>query len=221
MKRDALFALSLALALIACVRPAPTTTQHVAAPPPSSTATRAPTTDAGPPLTDGFYVVPNACPGEGCELGAWIATKPGELREQADEAAPVVAQIAPGENVDAIESVLRLKPVRGVVFRADDTLAVGDVIYLLDAQGEGEFNLWRRGETLSWTWPSENAGSVDESTGVHWDRAEADWATNAPRGPLEGWWVKLRTTHGATGWARADGYECRPVPEHPEHCQLM
>src|SRR5258707_172397 len=81
-----------------------TPTQHSAA---TATTVGLPS-DAGPPLTDGLYVVPGACPGEGCELGAWVATKAGALRERADETAPVVAQISQGENVEALESVLRL-----------------------------------------------------------------------------------------------------------------
>lgn len=177
---------------------------------------------AGPPMTDGLYVLPGACPGEGCELGAWVATRVDDLRARPDQNAPVVAHVAEGENVDAVDSLLRLKPVRGVVFRADQGLEVGDVVYMLDSQGEGFMTLWRRGEALTWSWPSEDRGTVDETTGVHWDRPEAEWQTPPAPGPFEGWWVEIKGADGQVGWTRNnDAYQCRPVEGHPEHCQLM
>ncbi|MBL8548760.1 MAG: hypothetical protein JNJ73_02155 [Hyphomonadaceae bacterium] len=165
--------------------------------------------ETGPPLTDGLYVVLGACPGEGCELGAWVATEAGELRAEPDQNATITARVAAGENVEALESVLRLYPVRGEVLAAHQGLEVGDIVYRLDYQGEGFFNLWRRGETLTWS-------SSDDEGAINWSDAD-DEASN----PRTGWWVRFRGAQGQSGWSRADGFQCRLVPSDPAHCQLM
>ena len=80
-------------------------------------------------------------------------------------------------------------PTRGVVRAADQGLEAGDVVYMLDAHGEGEFTLWRRGEYLSWSAPASREREAD----IQWDPV-------APHGPTLGWWVNVRLADGKAGW---------------------
>ena len=126
--------------------------------------------------------------------GTTIERKVSECRFEfggIDATSPVIAKLAVGDRVDAIDGLTRIVPRRGIVRIANQGLEPGDVVYLLDSEGEGAFTLWRRGEQRSWTWPSEQEREAD----IQWD-------PQAPDGPALGWWVNVRLADGKTGWVR-------------------
>jgi hypothetical protein len=157
-----------------------------AAPPPASQATAG----EAPPTVNGFYEYGGICPGEGgCTSFKWRALAPINIYERSDANSPIIAKLASGDRVEALDGLTRIVPRRGIVRTADQGLEPGDVVYLLESGGEGEFTLWRRGETRSWTWPYAPE-----------KEAYIQWEPQAPDGPMLGWWVKLRLADGRTGW---------------------
>ncbi len=153
-----------------------------------------------PPMEDGVYIARGICFGEGGCFRYWRAYEPVELRERADPASPVIATVAPEEWVEAIDGQLRFMPLRGVVHTATETppLAVGDVVYMLEPEGEGFYVLWHNGQTIGHHW-----ADGDEGEPITWD-AEAP----APEGAVLGWWVQLRLENGQTGWVNDPRFEC-------------
>lgn len=163
-----------------------------------------------PPMENGVYVSDNVCQGEGgCDSMHWrVGEKGVELRARLDPAAPVIAKAAPGEYVDVLEGQVRFIPRRGVVTRLDPkaevaqgepALAVGDVVYPIDFQGEGYMTLWRRGDEIMWF----ETGDTESGIQIAWD-PEAP----AQPGAILGMWVRVRTAKGETGWVGEGGFEC-------------
>lgn len=161
----------------------------------------APSSNELPPTENGAYVARGVCFGEGDCYRHWRASAPVQLHERLDPASPVIATVAPGEWVEAIDGQLRLRPLRGVVKRATEKppLAVGDVVYMLEPLGEGDYALWRKGQALEHDWIS---GGDDEP--ITWDTS----APPAPAGAILGWWVQLKRENGQTGWVNEPKFEC-------------
>lgn len=152
-----------------------------------------------PPTVNGIYIAQGACPGEGCTFGRWRATKPIDVYDAVGPAPRVLATIAAGERVEALTGEVHLRPLRGVVRRPyGETLKPGDVVYLLDYLGEGENNIWRRGEILTWT----DEGGDPASSDIAWDAHGDDW-TGAV------WWVQVKRANETVGWLRDPrDFEC-------------
>lgn len=153
-----------------------------------------------PPMEDGVYVARGICFGEGGCYRYWRAYEPVEVHERADPASPVIATVAPDEWVEAIDGQLRFVPLRGVVHTATETppLAVGDVVYMLEPEGEGFYVLWHNGQTRGHDW-----ASGDPNEPIAWDVERA-----APARAVLGWWVQLRLENGQTGWVNDPRFEC-------------
>ena len=153
-----------------------------------------------PPTENGVYIARGVCFGEGGCYSNWRAIAKVELRERPDPASPVVATIAPGEWVKAIDGQLRLVPLRGVVKRAtaNPPLAVGDVVYMLEPLGEGFYVLWHKGKTLEHDWTN-----MSEEEPIAWDKEAPP-----PSGAILGWWVQLKRENGQTGWVKDPDFEC-------------
>jgi len=154
-----------------------------------------------PPLENGVYVARGICFGEGGCYRYWRAYDPVEVHDRADPASPVIATVAPDEWVEAIDGQLRFVPLRGVVHTATETppLAVGDVVYMLEPEGERFYVLWHRGRTVGHDW-----ADGDSNEPITWDSALA-----APDGVVLGWWVQLKLEDGRTGWVEGpSSFEC-------------
>jgi hypothetical protein len=162
-----------------------------------------------PPLENGVHVSRNFCQGEGgCETLRWRVGQPIALRAKVDPAAPVTVTLRPGEWVDAIEGQVRTMPRRGVVTRLDPLyqdwkdaprLAVGDVVYPIAYEGEGDVVVWRRGESVIW----HDTGSTESGVQIQWDPE-----TPPPPGAALGRWVRVKRANGETGWAHDATFEC-------------
>lgn len=190
----ALAALAMILALCACAQTAPS--------------------DA-PPMENGVYVAQGICFGEGgCPWKHWRAHQPVDVRERLDTASPVIATVAPGEWVEAVEGQLRMVPKRGVVRTAHDAqpmevngrtvtprLEVGDAVYLLQSEGEGDFVIWHQGAFKFWHWPED----PEQEARIAWDPpAPAPEATSSTLG----WWVRVKLANGRSGWVKEPSFEC-------------
>lgn len=195
--RTALSAALLA-GVFACASPVP--------PPAAETRASAQAASETPPTVDGVYVARGACPGEGCTFGHWRATKPTPVYDAIGASPRVVATLAPGERIEAVTGEVHLKPVRGVVRRDSGELKAGDVIYQLDYQGEGQSNVWRRGQILTWS----DEGGDPASSDVAWD----------PGDTAADWWVSVRRADGSRGWLRnPDSFACSDSLSGDEGCE--
>lgn len=165
----------------------------------------------GPPLENGVYVARGVCFGEGDCYRYWRAFKPVQIHERADPASPVIATVAPEEWVEAIDGQLRFVPLRGIVHTATQSppLAVGDVVYMLEPEGEGFYVLWRRGETLDHDWVSG-----DSNEPITWDTR-----VQSPAGAVLGWWVQLKLENGQTGWVNDPEFECMGQLQGSSDCR--
>lgn len=166
---------------------------------------------AGPPTENGVYIARGVCFGEGECNRYWRASKPVDLHAQPDPAAPVVATIAADEWVEAVDGQLRLRPLRGVVHTATTSppLAVGDVVYMLEPQGEGFYTLWGNGKMLEHDWAEGDANEP-----ITWDAP----APAAP-GLTLGWWVQLKRADGRTGWVKDPAFECMGALQGSADCR--
>lgn len=173
--------------------------------------------DGGPPVVNGLYEARGACPFEGCSLGELRARGPVELQERPQPSAPVVATVPRGEWVSTVESIHRLRPTRGVVAETFEVqvgehetrlIEAGDVVYVTDYYGEGEVELWRRGERFG-----------DMGASINWeDYSDEQRAADAAAGA--GWWIEVRRENGQTGWVLNGGdFDCLGVIDAPEACR--
>ena len=76
-------------------------------------------------------------------------------------------------------------------------MAAGDVVYMLEPLGEGDYVLWHKGKTLA----HGTDGSAEDP--INWDEPRP-----APPGTVTGWWVKLKLADGRTGWVQDPSFEC-------------
>lgn len=165
-----------------------------------------------PPMENGVYIARGICFGEGGCNRYWRASQPVQLRESPDPASSVIATVAPDEWVEAIDGQYRFVPLRGVVHTATATppLAVGDVVYMLEPQGEGFYTLWHQGQT-----PAHDWAEGWENEPITWDaRAEP------PPGAVLGWWVQLRRENGQAGWVQDPStFECMGSLQGSVNCR--
>ena len=159
-----------------------------------------------PPLDHGVYVADGFCIGSeyGCTSEPWRATGPNEVHERVDPASPVIATLAVGDLAWPIGGQLRFAPHRGIVNSAVDfgevgRLEVGDIVYMLEPEGEGTYGIWHRGHRLSSTW-----GEGDDNEPITWDAEPAPLQAGA----ITGEWVRFRLRDGRTGWVVDGSFEC-------------
>lgn len=172
--------------------------------------TRSNLPDGGPPVdADGLYDAQGSCPGvNGCGVDHWqYFRQTTALYALPNRTAPVVATIAQGEWASVAGMVYRWRPARGVVIDeemegvgSNNILNIGDVVYIIDDEGEGYVTLWRRGDHFSWY----DIGDGAVRNGIRWDPDDA-----ADRGAGAGWWVQVRRENGQTGWVSGHILECR------------
>jgi hypothetical protein len=185
----------------------PSQDRAAAASPAQSTAPQE--TSGGPPTLNGVYVAHELCPGEGgCPSTRWRAAAVVDVFGAQDTSSPVIAKLNPGDWIDAIEGEERIVPRRGTVRVATQGLNPGEVVYLLQTEGEGSYALWRDGALSSWQWPDD----PEEASAVAWDN-------EAPDAPTLGWWVRVRLASGAIGWVHEPReFECMGPLAGDEHC---
>lgn len=221
MRFHLMFAAVLTLAASACVQGAP---ERIAPGPVLQTQMSLP--DDGPPVgADGLYNNMGSCPGEGCSVSPWQRVRTQtSLRDQPTPAATVVATLAEGEWVRALNSVNRWRPARGVVvdeaqaqyyMNGGAPLHLGDVVYSIDYEGEGFVTLWRRGDNVSWYDPGGEESAVG---GIRWDpidslQRDADTTNGA------GFWLQVQREDGRIGWVKGETVECLSGMDPTDACR--
>ena len=145
------------------------------------------------------YIAQDACPGECCIFGEWTALDPNTLY-RAPENADAVGAMEAGQTVDALGGKMHLRPTPVLVrFAEVDGLTAkeGDIVSLLDYQGEGYGHIWVNGEvqSVSWFGARENYPSPNQECWGEVLRPEdaGDWSNGV-------WWVQIRLREGTTGW---------------------
>jgi len=150
---------------------------------------------SGPPVQEGWYIVRPACPFEGCSLDWMWRVVDRTPFYAADKSAKESGWFAAGQVLQPLQAYVRVRPVRGVVQKPDAQLKRGEMVWLLDPEGEGFFRLWRPGGLISWEVP-------DDPKHVRWDQP-LDLARR-----LE-WWVQVKPASGTPVWLRNPrGMEC-------------
>lgn len=190
------------LALCACAKPPETPTAAEADPTaPAAIATSTPDQDFkafnGPICYDDGDE--GVC--EDYPTPLLTGAKPVALQERPAPDAPVIAQIAPGETVEALDLMsIRYYAHRGVVRQAGGALAVGDVVYP-SAMFEGDAYPFR-----DWDDPEDESYTVegkDIYTEIPLKAAGApliDWQQVRPREDFANW-IQLKRADGSQGWA--------------------
>lgn len=171
----------------------------------ASAPTASVASDELPPLDHGVYVAEGFCIGSeyGCTGEPWRATAANEVHERVDPASRVIATLAPGDRAWPIGGQLRLAPRRGVVntevdFGEQGRLELGDVVYMLEPEGEGTYALCR-GRVFFSGWVEG-----DENEPITWEEEPLP----LPAGAITGEWVQFRLEDGRTGWVVNRSFEC-------------
>lgn len=154
-----------------------------------------------PPLENGVYISRGVCFGEGECNRYWRASQSVALHERPDPRSPVITTVSREEWVEAVDGQYRFVPRRGIVHTSTGSppLAVGDVVYMLEPQGEGFYTLWHRGRTIAHDW-----AEGDDSEPITWD-PDSEPTPDA----VLGWWVLLRRENGQSGWIESpQSFEC-------------
>lgn len=170
-------------------------------------------TNITPPMERGVYAARGFCyQTPNCVNRYWRAAAPVRVHARVDPRSPVIATVAPGEWVTALDAQFRFLPLRGVVHTATDLdgarLEVGDVVYMLESRGD-EVVIWRRGEYLLSNW---GEGSASEP--ITWGPHPRD-----RRGAIAGWWFFIQLENGQTGWTEGGAFECVATDSRDEGCR--
>jgi hypothetical protein len=154
----------------------------------------------GPPTQNGAYVLLD-CEGEGgCPYKNWRVVEPTPLYAESSTAAQIIDTLVPKEwlRVERVET--RLVPRRAVVIADIQGLQAGDVIYLLDNEGEGNVSVWRRGEFRSLDYVQD----PELNAQLKFDEPHVPEALKAKLGR----WVLIQRQNGQQGWVHQGRFEC-------------
>lgn len=138
-----------------------------------------------------------------CMLKRWVTRAPAQLRDDHLLAAPVVAEIPAGAELNLIRMLVEVTPRRAVVVFDHGRFFTGDEFYLLNSLGEGYQRVWHYGDIME-----------QDMTGLSTFQMRADvdrsrcaspspdcWAETSGY-PEERWWAQVETESGVRGWIR-------------------
>lgn len=144
--------------------------------------------------------VAGVCPFECCHLGEWRARGPGVARISPDRSAKAAFRFARGDSVTAQSGEVRSAHLGRVVVRVpftdenvpDTTFrpSVGDTVYITSYRGEGNWDVWYRGNShsIGMFWPDHVGRQLDSAPGQ---------LIFPPNGI---WWVRVVNRQGQVGW---------------------
>jgi hypothetical protein len=143
-------------------------------------------------------IVKNACPFEGCTLGAWRTRKAAVLYSTWEPQRKAIRKLPPAQPVTALTGIhIMLEPAEIEITAPVPQygLKPGDIVFAYMNLGEGFFNAWFNGY-----WVEEFDGSgVQYPDGSGCSRNCS--AVQRKPGRWE-WWVKIRTRDGLVGWTK-------------------
>jgi hypothetical protein len=128
---------------------------------------------------------------------------PVAIHERPDEGSRIIAQVSPGEDVTLFDTIyIQTHSHRGIVRRATNGLAVGDVVFPHILWGDEPFP-WRArppGPDETSYEVSTAPNGVIETVPIDHNEPYISWMPLPPlRGPVS--WVLLETSKGVKGWA--------------------
>ena len=135
-------------------------------------------------------IAADACPFEGCRLGAWTARESMPVYAAPGDATPT-STLPSGAGVTAVSGEIRATPRRATVTRVYSTdsaagINTGATVYALYPIGEGALAVWHDGGVKK--------GSLDLTL---------DYAEPLATHPLAwSWWVRVRLADGTHGWVK-------------------
>lgn len=126
-----------------------------------------------------LHIDRGACPFECCTYREWVARTDVTLLDTPN-AKSAVGQIKKGEKVLALTGEVHSVPLRVVVHKdyPEAGVKTGDTVYVLHYEGEGYWKAWHDGKIVD----------LEDFPGT---------GTK----PKTTWWVRLKTSSGAIGWA--------------------
>ncbi len=146
-----------------------------------------------------------ACPFEGCTFRKWIAAKDVALYSTWKEGRKPVATVKSGQVVTGLTGVhITYEPDRVQVLRPlpELRLQAGDIILRYMYRGEGFADIWAKGQwkreyDCTFITEKDNAGCL------------RDCAAKVISDGCKDWWVRVKTSEGLIGWAKAeDQFDC-------------
>lgn len=140
-----------------------------------------------PPAT---YVAKDVCPFECCSYRAWTATEDVPLVDT-EHGTKVVGTVKKGDVVSGVTGNVYVTPLPARALVDEPPFKKGDVYFVLDYQGEGNYRYWL------------NGGAAVEPAG-QWDEPCTDACKVVFLEPLESlrsdWWAQLKLKDGTVGW---------------------
>ncbi len=129
------------------------------------------------------YIDKGACPFECCTYREWVARTDVTLLDSPN-GKRVVGRVKKGQKVLALTGEVHSVPLRVVAYHdyPDAGVKAGDTVYVLHYVGEGYWKVWYDGKLVE----------------------IEDFPGKGPK-PKTTWWVKLKTSSGAIGWAVEHG----------------
>ncbi len=150
------------------------------------------------------YEAEGACPFECCQLGKWKTRETTQLLQEI-RSTKIVSEVPSKTEVVAIESKVIKDPEPYIALESRGIVKQGDVIFMLDYQGEGSIAYWYKGKRspdLQTGFDTNNFYENDQanSTEKRWLRKVYPEKKFADE-----WWAKLRLSDGRTGWVLSKG----------------
>lgn len=153
---------------------------------------KAANSDTHPHAPPRVFVDAGACPFECCTYRQWTVkeTTPVLNRPRGKQ---VVGSLSKGDIVRGLTGEVISRPTEAKADRdiPETPIKAGDIFYVLHYDGEGYWKVWFRGKI----------------TFVHQS------IMDVPQ-PKAEWWVKIKDSHGHTGWALSHGNF-----EHQDSCE--
>jgi hypothetical protein len=146
-----------------------------------------------------------ACPFEGCTFRKWVVTKDVELYSTWRKGRKPVAALKSGQVVTGLTGVhITFEPDRVQVLQPlpELRLQAGDTILRYMYRGEGFADIWVKGQwrreyDCTFIAERDNAGCL------------RDCAAKVIADGRKDWWVRVKTSEGLIGWAKAeDQFDC-------------
>ncbi|MEQ1741606.1 MAG: SUMF1/EgtB/PvdO family nonheme iron enzyme [Candidatus Nitrotoga sp.] len=152
------------------------------------------------PILPDPYIVHGGCPGEGCMFGMLSAQGTIQIFEQPGSK-KIIGQLVRGERVAALLGELRVHPLKGVVVGKIDQLRLGESVYLLDYEGEGQSHMWIRGRVVGdprWDFSCRPTPAC--KTAIRFSGEKNGLKKGEVVHADSVWWVKIQRRNGQTGW---------------------
>lgn len=140
------------------------------------------------------YLAKDVCPFECCTYREWTVEKNVTLFDL-PRGSKNTSELKQGEKVNGVTGQVYVRPTAvGIVFD-HPPFKKGDIVFLLDYQGEGYFHYWHQGKIGSDELSGASEDCLRPSKECWAQFIEGNAQASAPD-----WWVKVKLNNGKTGW---------------------